>query len=90
MWECPGSAALFVPPHEQPGAASAEAPGSLCSGGSADRTKPTKLVQSGAGDKGGLIPTTAGKNGHNYLIIPAASTAPRERVTGVQQCLCCT
>lgn len=55
----------------------------------AARTKPPELVQSGAWDKGGLIPTIAGNNGDNYLIIPAASTAPTERVTGVQQCLCC-
>lgn len=41
-------------------------------------------------DKSSLFPTIAGNNRNNYIIIPTASTAPRERVTGVQQCLCCT
>lgn len=41
-------------------------------------------------DKSSLFPSIAGNNRNNYLIIPTASTAPRERVTGVQQCLCCT
>lgn len=86
----PPSASVSVPPRVQPGTAPVETSQEpshwcLCCG-----IKQPELVPSRARDKSDLVPTIAGNNRNNYLIIPTASTAPRERVTGVQQCLCCT
>lgn len=81
----------IVPPHVSPGAALAEMPWEplqrwVCW---YNKTARAGAVWNTGQKRSHSHHCWAGNNGDNYLIIPAASTSPKERVTGVQQCLCC-